>query len=149
MLLNGCQEMMRRGVIANKVGVSVGYSFGEIDSTGKTVSMSVATNLYSLIKDYALKVYNDTTDKSMGIRKLSVVFSGICDKTCEGYDLFTDFEKVEKEKERELAVLQVYDKYGKNAVLRGTNLLDEATQRERNTFIGGHRAGFYDQTTKS
>ena len=40
------------------------------------------------------------------------------------------------------------DKYGKNAVLRGTNFLDSATQRERNAMIGGHRAG-YDETGES
>ena len=40
------------------------------------------------------------------------------------------------------------EKYGKNAVLRGTNLLDAGTQRERNNMIGGHRAG-YDSTGKS
>ena len=112
MVLNGCQEMMRRGVIANKVGVFVGYSFGERNNTGKSVSMSVTTNVFSLIKDYALKIYCDTTDRNIGIRKLAVDFSGICDKSCEGYDLFTDFASVEWERDRELAVLQVYDKYG-------------------------------------
>ena len=40
------------------------------------------------------------------------------------------------------------DKYGKNAVLRGTNLMEAGTQRERNNMIGGHRAG-YDSTGKS
>lgn len=149
MVLNGCHEMMRRGVISSKVGVSVGYSFGERDVTGKTISMPVSTNAYSLIKDYALKAFEESTDKDVPIRRLAICFSSVCDESCEGYDLFTDIDKVAKEKDRERAVLEMTEKYGKNAILRGTNFLDEATQRERNTFIGGHRAGFHDKTTKS
>ena len=62
--------------------------------------------------------------------------------------MFTDFEAVEKEKRRDRVVLELKDKYGKNAVLRGTNLMEAGTQRERNNMIGGHRAG-YDSTGKS
>lgn len=46
------------------------------------------------------------------------------------------------------SLLELKDKYGKNAVLRGTNLMEAGTQRERNNMIGGHRAG-YDSTGKS
>ena len=66
------------------------------------------------------------------------------DEGCEGYDLFTDWEKVDKEKTAERTVLEVRDKYGKNAVLRAINLNKAGTQRERNTYIGGHRAGYDD-----
>ncbi|MBO6011814.1 MAG: DNA repair protein, partial [Oscillospiraceae bacterium] len=68
----------------------------------------------------------------------------VCDECGEGYDLFTDIEAVEREKARERAVLELADRYGKNAVLRGMNLLEGATQRERNEMIGGHRAGYDD-----
>ena len=83
------------------------------------------------------------------IRRLGINFEDVCDEGCEGYDLFTNFEEVEREKKREHAILEIADKYGKNAILRGLNYMDGATQRERNTFIGGHRAGFDDKTTKS
>ena len=38
------------------------------------------------------------------------------------------------------ALLQIQKKYGKNAVLKGMNLLEGATARERNGQIGGHKA---------
>ena len=38
------------------------------------------------------------------------------------------------------AVLDIKNKYGKNAVLKGMNLQDGATARERNSQIGGHKA---------
>jgi len=37
-------------------------------------------------------------------------------------------------------VLAIKEKYGKNAILKGMNLEDGATARDRNRQIGGHRA---------
>ena len=39
-----------------------------------------------------------------------------------------------------LEVKNLKKKYGKNAIMRGANLLDCSTYRERNNQIGGHRA---------
>ena len=66
-------------------------------------------------------------------------------------DLFTDYEALEREKEREQAALEkerrlqeamlsIRRKYGKNAILKGTSLQEGATMRERNQSIGGHKA---------
>ncbi len=144
MVLNGCQEMMRRHVITKKVGLFVGYTFGGQEPTGGTIRMTITTNLNSCIQPYAMDLFDRTTDKHTPIRRLGLTFADVCDEGCEGYDLFTDFDAVKRERERERAVLGIMDKYGKNAVLRGTNHLDCGTQKERNTFIGGHRAGYDD-----
>jgi DNA polymerase V len=65
--------------------------------------------------------------------------------------LFTDYEALERERkarqkarERErqlqLATLQLQKKFGKNAVLKGMNLMDGATTMARNGQVGGHKA---------
>ena len=149
MVIHGCQEMMRRKVITNKVGIFVGYTFGGREPTGGTIRMIETTNLPSHLQPYVEKLFEKTTDRVTPIRRLGINFEDVCDEGCEGYDLFTNFEEVEREKKREHAILEIADKYGKNAILRGLNYMDGATQRERNTFIGGHRAGFDDKTTKS
>ena len=46
----------------------------------------------------------------------------------------------EKEKRRQQAVLAIRKKYGKNAILKGMNLEEGATAKERNHQIGGHKA---------
>ena len=69
----------------------------------------------------------------------------------EQLDLFTDYEEKRKEREQEdallakekalmKATLDIKDKYGKNAILKGTNFLEGATTRDRNAQVGGHRA---------
>lgn len=37
-------------------------------------------------------------------------------------------------------MLEIQEKYGKNAILKGSNLQEGATTIERNGQIGGHRA---------
>lgn len=55
-------------------------------------------------------------------------------------DLFTDTSKLEREKSLQATMLGIKKKFGKNAVLKGTNYLEGATMRERNGQIGGHKA---------
>ena len=45
-----------------------------------------------------------------------------------------------RERQRQKTVLSIKEKYGKNAILTGTNFREGATARERNRQIGGHRA---------
>ena len=67
-------------------------------------------------------------------------------------DMFTDYEEIDRnrremqaseERERRLqrVTLAMQDKYGKNAILKGMNLVEGGTTIERNGQIGGHKAG--------
>ena len=69
----------------------------------------------------------------------------------EQMNFFTDYvaeekkkaeekERLEKERKRQQAVLDIKNKYGKNAILKGMNLEEGATAKSRNGQIGGHKA---------
>lgn len=69
----------------------------------------------------------------------------------ERLDLFTDYmaleqqrkkenEALEREKKMQQAMVDIRKKFGKNAILKGMNLEEGATARERNRQIGGHKA---------
>lgn len=69
----------------------------------------------------------------------------------EQTDFFTNYAELEQQKQRELnalqnehkaqtAILKIRERYGKNAILRGTNFEDGATMTQRHHQIGGHRA---------
>lgn len=72
--------------------------------------------------------------------------------TIQQMDLFIDYEQLKKEEEEKLekdlekekrlqeATLKLKQKYGKNAVLKGMNLVEGATGKDRNNTIGGHKA---------
>ena len=69
----------------------------------------------------------------------------------EQMDLFTDYAALERQRaERDAALAQerqlqttmlaLKKRFGKNAVLKGMDLLEGATTRARNGQVGGHRA---------
>lgn len=51
-----------------------------------------------------------------------------------------DEDALEKEKQVQEAMLKIKKRFGKNAILKGTNLQEGATAKERNAQIGGHKA---------
>ena len=52
--------------------------------------------------------------------------------------MFTNFEKIEKERKLEHTVLELKDKFGKNCMLRAIDLEEGATAMARNKLVGGH-----------
>ena len=148
MVLHGCHELMRRHVVTNKVWIGVGYSKDKRIMAHGQIKLKSTASVSSVMQKDVLEFYDSIIDRNTPIRRLAINFCDVLDEDSQGYDLFTDWDAVERERRREQAVLSLADKYGKNAVLRGTSLLDAATQRERNGMIGGHRAG-YDETGES
>lgn len=149
MALNGAAELMKRKVITGKVAIFVGYTHDERPPTKGGARLDATTNLASFLVEAAMALYDKTTDPSTPIRRLGIAFENVCDEGCEGYNLFTDFAAVDKERTLQRAVIGINEKFGKNAVLNGINYMPEGTQRERNGFIGGHRAGYDDKRRKS
>ena len=47
---------------------------------------------------------------------------------------------LEKEKQMQTAIIDIKKRYGKNAILKGMNLEEGATAKDRNSQIGGHKA---------
>ena len=85
-----------------------------------------------------LKLYRKTTNRNIAIRRIGVYFEKVTKIDYEQLDLFVDQAKIEKERKIEKTISQVKNKHGKNAILRGMNLVDGATAKVRNTLIGGH-----------
>ena len=77
------------------------------------------------------------------LRETDVVPSGVGEQL-DLFDIREDPEQKEearrREKCRQLAVIGIRKKFGKNAILKGMNLQEGATARDRNAQIGGHRA---------
>ena len=104
-------------------------------------------------------IFDRVVDKELLVRRLCVTACGVISEaeaetlrsTPRQLDLFTDYDEMERlrrqkrsreerEHRRMKAVLSIKRKFGKNAILRGLNYGDGATQRERNNQIGGHKA---------
>ena len=109
-----------------------------------------------LITDAALKLYDEITDKNLLVRRITVAACNILPEgkveqknTYEQLDFFTDYSALDAKREREEedlrkerriqeAMIDIKQRYGKNAVVKGGNLQDGATSMDRNRQIGGH-----------
>jgi DNA polymerase V len=109
-------------------------------ATGTAVTME-RTNLSNLITEVLMPDIERKTDHRLLFRKLGVCAADVvADEGFYQLDFFTDYDKMNKEKQLQAAMQSVRAKFGKNAVLHGMNYLQGATTKERNTQIGGHRA---------
>ena len=57
------------------------------------------------------------------------------------YSFFVDAEELERGRKMQQAVISIKNKFGKDAILKGMNLEEGATTKERNHQIGGHKSG--------
>ena len=97
--------------------------------------------------DALLRFYHLHINHALTIRRIQLnatqVRSDDIPVTYKQLSLF-DEEKIEvdlsKEKKLQSVTLDIKKKYGKNALLKGTDLQEGATTRERNKMIGGHNA---------
>ena len=111
------------------------------------------------ITDAVMALYDRITDKNLLVRRVTVAANRVLpeDKiprsaeSGEQMDLFSAAEEKpgapgadpkarERERRRQEAILAIQRRYGNNAILKGMNLEEGATTRERNKQIGGHRA---------
>ena len=116
------------------------------------------TSSTQAIMDTVLAVYDRVVDKNLLIRRVNIAACNLIPETeipndkPEQLDMFTDYAALEQEKKtRQIAeekerrlqrvTLALQDKFGKNAMLKGMNLLEDGTTIERNRQIGGHKAG--------
>ena len=106
-----------------------------------TVRLRTRTSAISVISQAVMQAFDNKVDHSLLIRRLGICAENVQpDNHALQYDLFSDSDALERERQLQGAMLEVRRKYGANAILKGLNYLDGAMTRERNTLIGGHRA---------
>ena len=99
------------------------------------------TNIGSQLQKAIVGLFDRIVDKDLTVRRVTITANRVVkDSGVMQIDLFTDVSKLEKEKNLQNAIVGLKQRFGKNAVLKGTNFLEGTTMRERNGQIGGHRA---------
>ncbi len=89
-------------------------------------------------------LFKKIVDFGLLVRRMAVVANHTVPEEsidCIQLDLFEEMSQDgEKERKRQEAILSIKKKYGKNAILKGINFEEGATQKERNAQVGGHKA---------
>ena len=133
-------KLVEKKLITDTIGLYIGYSKNIINSTGGSMKLTNYTNTYSDLMAYFLKLYDSTTNKTVPIRRIGVSFNRLVSDEAQQLSLFENQEKITKERKIELAISNIKQKLGKNAIVRGMDLENGATTILRNKLIGGHNA---------
>ena len=137
----GSLRLIENNLATDTVGLYIGYSKDAIKSTGGTKKIINYTNIYSELLKAFLEIYDKTTNRNVAIRRIGVNFANVIETENVQLSLFTDQEKIDKERKLELAMCSIKNKMGKNTIIRGMNLEKGATTMVRNKLIGGHNGG--------
>lgn len=161
-------ELVDQGLVARSVTLAIGYGVTSEERAaaraealsspagehgyhwrmGRTFAHGSATFLSptssrTVIQKELASVFEQVVDPQRGVRHITVSLNDVVESGASGLqlDLFTDPAAQERELRRQQAVNAVRAKFGKNSMLRAMDLLPQATARERNEQIGGHRSG--------
>ena len=153
-------QLTNKGLVTDSLTLDIGYDRENcdkgiyhgpvhIDHYGRTVPKSAhgstrlddPTNLSSQLMAATTELFDRIASRNLTVRRITIAANRVVkDQGILQVDLFTDASKLEREKSLQATMLGIKKKFGKNAVLKGTNYLDGATMRERNGQIGGHKA---------
>ena len=131
-------EIVEKNLVTNSISLYVGYSKNITKSTGGTVKLENFTSSLKKITDDFISYYIKTTQKGYPIRKLNIGLNNLIEEEFTAIDLFSDYAAEEKERDRLKVLIDIREKFGKNAVLKGISLNKKATARVRNKMVGGH-----------
>ena len=85
----------------------------------------------------ATSIINESEAKQIKEYKQLSIFD---DQDLEESKTQKEIKDDEKENKTQKTILAIKKKYGKNAIMKGMNLEEGATMKERNKQIGGHKA---------
>ena len=134
-------DLFEKGLVTSSLTLWIAYDHRyEHEASKGTVKLERESNSSKKIIDAVEDLYLRIADRYTGIRRIEVCANRVAPESYVQYSLFDDPKQTDKERHLQEAVLNVKQRYGKNAIMRGSNLLECSTYRERNEQIGGHRA---------
>ena len=137
-----CLELVEKGLVTDSITLHVGYSNRlEKKPAHGTIGLRNSTSSARQIIAATEKLYCQIVDPYTSVRRMTVTFNQVVDEQYQQYDLFTDPAELEREHRMQEAILDIKEKFGKNAILKGIDLQAGATTMERNRQIGGHKSG--------
>ena len=156
-------DLVDKRLVCDQMVINVGFdrssAYGysgdtESDHYGRRVpkaahgsfNLSRYTSSTSEIVDAVASLFDRIVDKNLLVRRMAVVANNTLPEDSPETMQMTLFDYKEnkeddsRERRRQEAILAIKKKYGKNAILKGLNFEEGATQKERNKQVGGHKA---------
>lgn len=135
-------DLVDKGFATDSITLHVSYSYRmEIKSAHGTIKLPDFTNSSRQIIAYTGRLFDRIVYSYVPVRRINLTFNHVKDELYRQYNLFITPEEEEREYRLQKAILEVKNRFGKNAIIKGMDLLEGARTIERNNQIGGHRSG--------
>ena len=138
MIDNLVLDLVSKKLYTTNISIFIGFTKEENGGIHFSVSTDL-TNSYSKILSLVLNEYDYRVLEEAKIRRIGISFNNLDIKKYEQLNIFSN----EDDKEEEVlskTIRNIKHKFGKNSILRCISLDENATQKQRNIFIGGHNA---------
>ncbi len=140
-----CLDLADRGVVTASVTLHVGYSHErDVKSAHGTARIAQESNVDSVWIPEVVQLYERIVRRGIPIRRINLTCNRVIpEQEVAGAQcsLFDTPPRQQRSHALQKTILQIKKQYGKNAILKGMNLEEAATTRERNHQIGGHKSG--------
>ncbi len=153
-------QLTAKHCVTNQVALAIDYDRENVDAghymgpvsidhygrklpqpTHGSVRFSPATNLGSRIIAATAALFDDIINPALLVRRITISAGGLAETHDElQLDIFATTQAQVDEANLQETLLNIKQRFGKNAILRATSYMDGATMRDRNGQIGGHKA---------
>ena len=158
-------DLFRKKLVTGSITLYVGYDVGSLEVPGfdgevvrdyygrempkpahGSWSFGTETNSSRMLVEAFVSIFERVVNPRWLVRRVNITANGTKPVSARQPCLFDSVDKregglnQEKEDSLQKARLEIINRYGKNAILKGMNLEEGATTRDRNVQIGGHKA---------
>ncbi len=140
-----CLELMDKGLRTSSMTMSVRYAkVMGLPRTAGSASTMTPTNSAAIWTEEMLKLYDNVIEKDKLVRGFMISANDVSED--DGVEQLTFFDgdtarTEEQDRKLQKAMLEIKEKFGKNAIFKSADLQEGATALERNRQIGGHKSG--------
>lgn len=138
----GYQILSKEGLSSYHGPIKVNYYGRKVPpSVHGTGKLDGPTASLSRITEAVLKLYDKLVDRELEVRRMSIAAIRLspASEVPPQLSLFSSQQDDDRERSLLRTSIALHKRFGKNSLVRGMNLLEAGTTRERNEQIGGHR----------
>lgn len=137
-----CLDMVEKDLVTKSVTLQIGYSnVLNVKPAKGSFSIEVPTSSDEILRAEITKLYRKIVNPDYPVRRVTITFNNVIRENGMQLSVFDNPETVDKNRKIQKAMIKIKKQFGKNAVLKGMNLEENATTMERNRQIGGHKSG--------
>ena len=138
-------QLTSKHLVASSITINIRYSNKyDWEPARGTAGFDKPTNSESIMADGLMKVFDEIIDRYIPVRGFILSCNNVLPDEEDMQISFFDEgikEISDQDKKLQNAMLDIKEKFGKNAIFKSMDLEEGATTLERNKQIGGHKSG--------